>query len=858
MSRDKSLVIRIEGDSKELRAEIAKIKSQTQNLEANLTSIAKGSGVAFAALTATLGSTVKAFASYETALLGVGKTADLSGEELKSFGKDIQKLSTDLPFATNELLAIAQSAGQLGVKGRDNLINFTQTIAKLGTASDLAGEEAATALTRILNVTGEGVGQIDKFASVIVALGNNFAATESEIARMTTEVARSTSIFGVSSSEAAALGTALKSVGVQAESGGSAVGRAFREIDAAIRGGGESLDTLSKLTGIAGDQLKQTFETDAVGVFQKFSQGLGEVITSGGDVTKVLEEFNLKGDEILKVLPVLAKNSTLVGEALALAAKETANATALQKEFEIQSKSLESESSKLKNTIVTIAQEIGSFFAPAVNSAVVGLKDFLKQFLGLSEGTKKFIAGFLGTVTAIAGVTAVGATLLITLTKLRAAFLILGIAASRAWAAATLGLTLIVPAVISLVDHLGGLEVVFDRVKAGIELFARNAISAFNNARIAVNDLIIASKELAVATLEALPGDLFVEKVNKMKASIKELKAENDNLAQSNRDLAVTYDEILEGISADRMREKVRAQEQAAAEEREAARQAELEARAAFEEQKARQDEESRARILEQEEAERERLAEAFELDREIQQLQRELTQADIDQASEIEKTKLAQKIAELKKIRDKGISEEKKAEFAKQEELRKAEQADLEARRKFKEDFNKSTLDSAISLGKGLVKEGSAAQKALFLVEKAGALSSAVVNTAKAITIALASAPPPVNFALAAANAAAGAVQIAAIGAAAFGARDGALVGDGGKFSGDRHPFMLEDGELVVPRRNFDEVVESTARARGFTNNEEGGASGNIIVEIDIKPEAAQFITAKQYENNILGTDRQ
>ena len=60
---------------------------------------------------------VKLYADFEAGLIGVGKTANLSKAELASLGQDIDALSKRIPVATDELLAIAQSAGQLGVKG---------------------------------------------------------------------------------------------------------------------------------------------------------------------------------------------------------------------------------------------------------------------------------------------------------------------------------------------------------------------------------------------------------------------------------------------------------------------------------------------------------------------------------------------------------------------------------------------------------------------------------------------------------------------------------------------------------------------------------------------------------------------
>ena len=227
MANDNSLIINIKGSAKDFINELDKVKKSTKDLEKVLSTTAKTSAIAFAGFAAAIALTTSEFIDYEKALVGVGKTTDIEGKKLDAFGKKFQKLSETIPVSTNELLGIAQADGQLGVKGEKDLLLFTETIAKLGVATDLTGEQAATSLTRILNVTGQSIEEIPKLGSVIVALGNNFAATESEIVKVANEVARSTSVFGVSASQAAGLSAALKSVGIQAQLGGSVVGKAF-------------------------------------------------------------------------------------------------------------------------------------------------------------------------------------------------------------------------------------------------------------------------------------------------------------------------------------------------------------------------------------------------------------------------------------------------------------------------------------------------------------------------------------------------------------------------------------------------------------------------------------------------------
>lgn len=377
MANDNELIIRINGDAKDFTEELDKVKKKTKELEDVLKDTAKVSAVAFAAFAASIAYVSKEFAAYEKALVGVGKTTDINGKQLQDFGKKFQDMAARIPVATNELLGIAQAAGQLGVKGEANLLKFTETVAKLGVSTDLSGEEAATALTRILTVTGEGVESIDRFGSVIVQLGNNFAATESEIVRVATEVSRSTAVYNVSAAEAAGLSAALKSMGVQAELGGSAVGRAYRAIDASLRQGGAALENLERVTGMTGDQLKKTFAENSTAVFQKFIEGLGRIQANGGDTTATLAAFKLKGEEILKVLPVLAKNSELLGRALGMANAEMVTNTALNNEAARAFATLSSDSQRLQNVFTTFASNIGEKLAPEISKLLTGLTSIL-------------------------------------------------------------------------------------------------------------------------------------------------------------------------------------------------------------------------------------------------------------------------------------------------------------------------------------------------------------------------------------------------------------------------------------------------------------------------------------------------
>ena len=410
MSRNK-VIFDVLADSSQYKAQMQSIAKTTDETSKTITT-------AFALSAAAIGSTLAAFAKYETQLIKVGKTANLGGKELDDFGKDIVALSSKIPLSTNELLELSASAAQLGVKGKDNILKFTETVAKLGTATNITGEEGSQQIARLLNITGEGVGTVDRFANVITRLGNNVAATEAEILSMASRVGKATAQFDLGTTAVLGISAALKEIGIEAELGGSAIGRTFFAIQDAVYKGGDAMKTFSAITGKSSEELKTIFQTNATDAFQLFIDSLHKLPAE--QVATAMSSMGLEGVRLIEVVGTLAKRSELLATNLAMANDEAAKQTALDQEFNRAVVSLENSFKFMVTEVKNLAASIGQDLSPAAS-------ELIKDITGMIKGIRDFNEATGGAITTSIVMAAKVAALVLAVNKLQAVLVTTGI-----------------------------------------------------------------------------------------------------------------------------------------------------------------------------------------------------------------------------------------------------------------------------------------------------------------------------------------------------------------------------------------------------------------------------------------------
>ncbi|MEE1300788.1 MAG: phage tail tape measure protein, partial [Acutalibacteraceae bacterium] len=281
---------------------------------------------------------VKFAIDYETAFTGVMKTVDETATtSYADLSNAIKEMSTTTASSKEDIAAVMEAAGQLGVSA-DDIEEFTRVMIELSDTTNLGSDEAAVSLAKFLNITGDGYDNVDRLGAAIVDLGNNFATDEARIVAMSTRLASAGTIAGMSSTDILALATAMSSVGIEAEAGGTAMTQTLTNIGnsvAAFRDGAtEALDTFAEVTGMTAEDFADTWESSPIDAVSAFIVGLDRMKRSGKNVNSILDELEMSGIRQSNMLRSLALASDVMTEAIETSSDAYEQNTALTEEAE--------------------------------------------------------------------------------------------------------------------------------------------------------------------------------------------------------------------------------------------------------------------------------------------------------------------------------------------------------------------------------------------------------------------------------------------------------------------------------------------------------------------------------------------
>lgn len=380
--------------------QIAVVGQKMQDVGGKIESAGKKLSLFSAGSTVALTAVSKGAIDFETAFTGVTKTVDGTDEQLAKIKQGLLDLSKATSSSSTDIAAVAEAAGQLGVK-TENILAFTETMVRLGDSTNMSADEAATAIAQLYNIMGSDINTVDQFGAAIVALGNNAATTEADIVNMASRIASSGTQVGLTEQEVLALSTTLASVGLEAEGGGSAISAVITKIDKDVALNTDSLKTWADVAGMSVKDFKTLWENDAMSAIQKVVGGMGDAKAGGENLNIMLDELGVTSLRQTDTMKRLSGASELMADMVNISNNAWEENSALTNESSKRYETTAAKITQMKNTVTELCVKLGDILLPILNKIISAISKFTNWLTNLNPAAQKIVLVVLAIVSAL-------------------------------------------------------------------------------------------------------------------------------------------------------------------------------------------------------------------------------------------------------------------------------------------------------------------------------------------------------------------------------------------------------------------------------------------------------------------------
>lgn len=281
---------------------------------------------------------------------------------------NIRELNQEIPISRKKLAETAAAAGRLGVEGSENITRFTETIAKMSTATDISGGKAAESMARILKLTQTNAKNVGKMSDAFVMLGNNVAASESEILRSVTKSAGALNTLGMKKEQILALNASL----VEVSSSASRAGTRIRSAITALRDPSQ-IEAAAEALNMSANELKNMRDNSPIDFLILLSEELSK---SGKTAEKLSGKLN---NRVLNVLNKLSIISDDLKERIKKTNNQLENGGATIDEFNRFASTSINRLKLMSQNFNEVATSIGNNFVGSIGIASDSMTELMKK-----------------------------------------------------------------------------------------------------------------------------------------------------------------------------------------------------------------------------------------------------------------------------------------------------------------------------------------------------------------------------------------------------------------------------------------------------------------------------------------------
>lgn len=323
---------------------------------------------------------VKLAVEFESAMADVKKVVDFdTPKQFKEMEQDILRLTRTIPMAGTELAKITASGGQLGVARKD-LPKFTETIAKMSVAFNMAADQAGDSMTKLANVYQIPIDQIGKLGDAVNHLSNSSPAKAGDIINTLGRVGGVAKQFGLTEIQTTSLSNAFISLGKTPEIAGTAINGMLTKLMTADKQGAKFQKALKNM-GMESKDLKKAIKENGEQALMDFLKQVGK-LPKENQMGALVDLFGLEyADDVAVLVSGLETYKKSINE-LKKTSKDGKPAFigSMDKEFAARSATTANNWQIFKNSLTEIGITAGSVLLPALNQLMTTIRPIINSF----------------------------------------------------------------------------------------------------------------------------------------------------------------------------------------------------------------------------------------------------------------------------------------------------------------------------------------------------------------------------------------------------------------------------------------------------------------------------------------------
>lgn len=322
----------------------------------------------------TIRRSVEDYAQISEAMAGVKKYTGMADEAVLDLNESFKAMDTRTP--RERLNELAQDAGRLGIKGKQDIIDFVDAANTINVAlgEDL-GQDAVKNIGKLAQMFGDDEklglrGAMLATGSAINEVAQNSSAAESYLVDFTARVAGTGKQAGITQSQIMGFASVLDQDMQQVEMAATALQTVIMKVY-------QEPATFAKMAGKDVKEFTELLKTDANEAVLTLLENLG---SKGGlqELAPLFKDMKLDGVRASGVINTLAANVGRVREEQERATAAYKDGTSVINEFNVQNNTVQAKLEKAKKGFQEISYELGEKLSPYMTHLITTTGSLVK------------------------------------------------------------------------------------------------------------------------------------------------------------------------------------------------------------------------------------------------------------------------------------------------------------------------------------------------------------------------------------------------------------------------------------------------------------------------------------------------